>query len=277
MTTTLRVVLVLAITLSLGAALATADDNDNSDSDEVQLSPYWGSAINQWAWWINRWAQERELDPDLVAAIVRQESIGRTEAEGPYGSVGLMMVLPAKASGLSWRPSVEELKQPDINLRWGTGILKEIIRKSGGNLIQALAAYNGGWEQLGLATTQRYAHNVLNFYAYAIAAHHGYTYQESKVWTMLIVTQVNGHAKLIQTDTSGHFLAPCLDGTRQLEEVYPEIASVPRTRVTHFIDEERRDVYVDAWLFVGGLDRYVNKMLVGTTPPTFSPLASTPE
>jgi hypothetical protein len=275
MTATLRITLVLIITLSLGGAAAVADDDD-SDSGEERLSPYWGGAIRQWDWWIVHWARERELDPDLVAAVIRKESIGRADAEGPYGAIGLMMVLPDQASGLSWRPTAEELKQPDVNLRWGTGILKEIIRKSGGNLIQALAAYNGGWDQLYLATTRRYAHSVLTFYAYAIAARHGYTYQEGKVWTMVLMTQVGEHVELVQTDTSGHFLAPCFDA-RQFKRVYPEAVSVPRTRVTHFVDEDERDVFIDAWLFVGGLDRHINGRLVGTAPPTLSPLAVTSE
>jgi hypothetical protein len=278
MTTTLRILLVLMITLSLGAALVAADDNDSDSKDkEEQLSPYWGEAISQWSWWIIHWARERELDPDLVAAIVRQESIGQASAEGPYGAVGLMMVLSAQASGLSWRPTVEELKQPDVNLRWGTGMLKEIVRQADGNLVQALAAYNGGWDQLDLVSTEHYAHTVLNWYAYAIAARHGYGHRESEVWTMVIVTQVDGQTKLIQTETSGHFLAPCFDGTRQLEEIYPEIASAPRARVTHFVDEDGHDVFVDLWLFVGGLDRHVDDLLAGTTLPTLVPLTTAPE
>ena len=273
MTTTLRIFLVLMITLSLGAALVAADDND-SDSEQDQLSPYWGEAISQWSRWIIQWARERELDPDLVAAMVRQESIGQASAEGPYGAVGLMMVLSAQASGLPWRPSAEELKQPNVNLRWGTGMLKEIIRQADGNLLHALAAYNGGWDQLDLISTKHYAHTVLNWYAVAIAARYGYGHRESKVWTMALVTQVDGHTRLIQTETSGHFLAPCFDGTRQLEEIYPEIANAPHARVTHFVDEDGHDVSVDLWLFVGGLDRHVDDLLAGTTLPTLAPLAT---
>jgi hypothetical protein len=277
MTTSLRIILALIIILAASITLAQADDNDASESGEAQLSPYWGSAISQWDWWIRYWAQDRELDPDLVAAVVRKESIGRCDAEGPYGAVGLMMVMSNQDSGLWWRPTREELKEPDINIRWGTGILKEIIRKTDGNLALALAAYNGGWEQLNLASTARYAHSVLNFYAYAIAAHHGYTYQEGKIWTMVIVTQVDGRATFIQTDSSGHFLAPCFDDLRQFQAAYPEVGHAPRTRVTHYVDGDGNDVFIDAWLFVGGLDRHIGNMLSGTDQPINSSLAVTPE
>jgi hypothetical protein len=245
-----------------------ADGTGETDAEEDHLSPFWGGAISQWTRWIIFWAQERELSPDLVAAVVRQESIGRADAEGPYGAVGLMMVLPAEKSGMPWRPTAEQLTEPSLNLRWGTGILREILRENGGNVINALAAYNGGWDQLHIASTKRYAHKILNYFAYAIAARQGYSYQEGKVWTMVIMTRVDGRIRLIQVDTSQHFLAPCLDSAHGFREVFPEMADVPRTRVAHFIDENGREVLIDAWLFVGGLDRYVAGMLAGTFPPT---------
>lgn len=263
----LRVALVLTTTLAFGVAVM-ADHGVETGTGEVHISPYWGSAISQWDRWIVYWAQERELDPDLVAAVIRKESIGRADAQGPYGAVGLMMVMPAEVSGMPWRPSAAELKQPDVNIRWGTGILKEILRESGGDLLRALAAYNGGWDQLDLASTEQYAHSVLTYYAYAIAARHGYSYRESKVWTMVIMTRVDGYIELIWTATSGHYLAPCFDGALEFRDIYPEMTSAPRTRVTHFTDKDGHDVLVDAWLFVGGLDRHVGEKLVGTARPT---------
>jgi hypothetical protein len=282
--TALRVILVLVAALSPGMILGlgerqdggegqvrqTVDAADSSEtgSGENHISPFWGSAISQWDHWIVYWAQERELDPDLVAAVIRKESIGRVNAEGPYGAVGLMMVLTAEASGMPWRPNAEQLKQPDVNIRWGTGILKQVIRDSGGDLLMALAAYNGGWDQLYLDATERYANSVLKFYAYAIAARHGYSYQDGKIWTMVLMTRLDGHIQLFQTVTSGHFLAPCFDGALDFRDIYPEMVSAPRTQVAHFVDEGGRDVLIDAWLFVGGLDRHVSEAQAGTAIPT---------
>lgn len=266
--TMLRIALVLATTLSLGVSVVAADEDVETGPGEDQLSPYWGSAISQWERRIVYWAKERELAPDLVAAVIRKESIGRADLEGPYGSVGLMMVMPAEESGLSWRPTAEELKQPNVNLRWGTGILKEIIRESGGDLPRALAAYNGGWDQLHLASTAKYAHSVLTYYAYAVAARHGYSYQESKVWTMVIMTRVDGHIELIRTDTSGHFVSPCFDGAVRFRRIYPEMVSAPRACAARFVNEDGQEVIVDVWVLVGGLDRYVGERLVGTALPT---------
>jgi hypothetical protein len=256
------------MTLSLGVTALAAGADVESGSGAGQLSPFWGGAISQWSHWILYWAAERELDPDLVAAVVRQESLGQSSAEGPYGSVGLMMVLPAEVSGMPWRPTAEELKQPNVNVRWGTGILAEVIRETGGDLVRALAAYNGGWEQVHIRSTERYAHSVLTYYAHALAGRHGYGYQESKVWSMVIMTRVDGHIQHIQVRTSGHFLAPCFEGALEFRKVFPDMVDAPRARVAHFVDEEGHDVLVDAWLFVGEPDRPVDETLVSLAAPS---------
>jgi hypothetical protein len=258
--------LIAAVVLLLVVAPVAAGANRESTAED-HLSPYWGGAISQWSRWILFWAEEREIDPDLIAAVIRKESIGYASAEGPYGSVGLMMVLPAEISGMSWRPSAEELKQPSVNLRWGTGILKEILRETDGDLPRALAAYNGGWEQVHIPSTQRYAHNVLTYYAYAMGARHGYTYQESKQWTLVFMIRVDGRIKRIQTHTSGKYIAPCFGNAVAFRKLFPEMVSAPRARVAHFIDEEGRDVLLDAWLFVGDHSTPPEEHLVRAAPP----------
>jgi hypothetical protein len=252
MITALRFALVITLTLSLGIASTRAGADAESGAGEDRLSPYWGDAISQWSQWIVYWAN------------------------GPGGAVGLMMVLPAEASGLPWRPNAEELKQPSINLRWGTGMLSEIIRESGGDLLHALAAYNGGWEQVHLPVTRRYAQSVLTYYAYAMAGRHGYSYQEGKVWTLVIMTRVDGHIKLIQTSTSGQFLAPCFEGAIEFRNLYPEMISAPRTRVAHYTDEEGHDVLIDVWLFVGPPDTPPDETVISTAPLTIPGIGQRP-
>ena len=267
MVTALRFALVLVVTLCVGAKPSGAIVEVKSGTGQDRLSPYWGGAISQWSPWILYWANERELDPDLVAAVVRKESIGRATAEGPYGAVGLMMVMSSETSGFSWRPTAEELKHPNVNLRWGTGMLKQIIRDAGGDVMRTLAAYNGGWEQVHLAETESYAQSVLTFYAYAVAGRHGYSYQESKVWSLVTMTRVDGRVNLIRTLTSGHFLVPCFEDAAGFREFFPDMSDAIRTRVVHFTDEDGRDILVDAWLFVGAPDRPAGEMAVNAMPP----------
>lgn len=267
MISSLRSALVLFLALLCTVTPVEAGADFSAGSGEDHLSPYWGGAISQWSRWILLWSEERELDPDLVAAIIRKESIGHASAEGPYGAVGLMMVMPAETSGLSWRPSTEELKQPSLNIRWGTGMLREIIRESGGDLLSALAAYNGGWDQLHLPTTEYYAHSVLSYYAHAIAARNGYSHQESKDWTLVLMTRMDHRIKLMQSVTSGDFLVPCFEGAVAFRQIFPDMATAPRTRVAHFTDDAGHDYLIDAWLFVGDQNKPESETLVSAGPP----------
>lgn len=136
------------------------------------LSPYWPETIQRWEPIILEEAQRRGLDPDLIAAVIWKESNGWPSRRGPVGAVGLMMVMP-KEAGFSWRPTAEELMVPSTNIFWGARALSIIVRQSEGDLFNALAAYNGGWEQVHLRVTRRYAQSVLLEYARAVAARNG--------------------------------------------------------------------------------------------------------
>jgi soluble lytic murein transglycosylase len=97
---------------------------------------------------LERAASRTGVDPFLVAGLIRQESLWNTLAVSPAGAVGLMQVLPSTARGMTARAGVnrwsaDALRDPGINLRFGTLFLAEQIRRWG-SLEQALAAYNAG-------------------------------------------------------------------------------------------------------------------------------------
>jgi hypothetical protein len=268
---TLRAATVVAVALLVIVYPVAAGSSSEDVTGEGPISPFWGGAISQWTRQILYWSEEREIDPDLVASVIRNESVGYAEAEGPQGAVGLMMVLSAEASGMSWRPSADELKHPHVNLRWGTGVLKQIIRDAGGDLYRALAAYNGGWDQVHLQSTRDYAHKILTYYAYAIAARHGYSFQESKEWTLVLMVRSDGRIKSFQTHTWDHDFVPCFGGALQFRKLFPDMVDAPRTKVAHFVDEEGHDILVDAWLFVGERRSASAEVQVSAVPPILPP------
>ncbi|MBL7065231.1 MAG: transglycosylase SLT domain-containing protein [Anaerolineae bacterium] len=156
----------LAVTIvlvSLYPALA-----QSGSPDEPALSPYWDSDVSRWEPIILQEAHRRSLAPDLIAAVIWKESLGRPTARGPAGAVGLMMLMP-----FSWRPSVGELHNPWTNLFWGARVLATVICDGDGDLYYALAAYNGSWEKVHQGSTRRYAASVLDYYARAVAVRHG--------------------------------------------------------------------------------------------------------
>ncbi len=149
------------------------------------LSPIWGPTIRQWSPQIATISQEYGLDPDLIAAVIQEESHGDHQVVSYMGAVGLMGVMPS-GPGLEFRPTTEALKRPTTNLHWGAAILTEIIRQSGGDIYAALAAYSGGWELVETRIPQLYATNILNNYGRAIAARSGVSPDIANRWTVAI-------------------------------------------------------------------------------------------
>lgn len=93
-------------------------------------------------------SRERNLDPALVAALIRQESNFEPRATSPAGARGLMQLMPAVgrqvANGLGypvWDPAL--LYQPDVNVELGTTHLASLVRQREA-VEHVLAAYNAG-------------------------------------------------------------------------------------------------------------------------------------
>jgi soluble lytic murein transglycosylase len=98
---------------------------------------------------IQQKAQERELDPYLILALIRQESLFDTRARSPATALGLMQLLPSTAARVAKQigmppPSNEQLFQPEINLTLGTQYLKDLLQRYSNDWFKAIAAYNAG-------------------------------------------------------------------------------------------------------------------------------------
>jgi soluble lytic murein transglycosylase len=97
---------------------------------------------------IRQQAEEKDLDPALIAAVIFAESHFQDQTSNA-GARGLMQVTPSTAKaiaresgGVAFR--VADLADPDINIRYGTYHLRDLLDIYDGNLIAALAAYNAG-------------------------------------------------------------------------------------------------------------------------------------
>ena len=80
------------------------------------------------------------LDSDLLASVVRQESGGHSHAVSRAGAQGLMQLMPGSASELG----VANSFAPGDNIRGGTAYLDTLLKRYKDNLAFALAAYNAG-------------------------------------------------------------------------------------------------------------------------------------
>jgi len=135
---------------------------------------------------VYHYALEKELDPFLIAGVIRTESKFNTQARSPKGALGLMQMMPETAKWVAEQMDsptdfdISHLENPEVNIRMGTWYLSSLKKEFKGNEILVLAAYNGGrgnvkqwmgrynWtmsfdevEKIPFAETRQYVNRVL--------------------------------------------------------------------------------------------------------------------
>jgi len=93
-------------------------------------------------------ARNYRLRPELLAAVIYQESKFEPRARSSSGAIGLMQLQPATAEGIALhtggsRFRLDDLYDPELNIRYGSWYLRHLLDKYGNERV-ALAAYNAG-------------------------------------------------------------------------------------------------------------------------------------
>ena len=116
---------------------------------------------------IEQAANQHQIDPELVRAIVRVESNFNPYAVSPAGARGLMQLIPSTAMRFGVRNSFD----PRANLDGGIRYLKYLLGMYGGDLQLTLAAYNAGEDAVAhsrgvpaIRETQNYIRKVGEIY-----------------------------------------------------------------------------------------------------------------
>jgi peptidoglycan lytic transglycosylase len=128
---------------------------------------------------IRQQANEKDVDASLIAAVIYAESRFRDQTSHA-GARGLMQITPLTANEIErlsggTRFKLDDLSDPEINIRYGTFLLRELLDRYDGNDVAALAAYNAGpgnvdkWggpdtslEDIRFAETRGYVEDVLD-------------------------------------------------------------------------------------------------------------------
>lgn len=95
---------------------------------------------------IVRKSREENIDPILVASIIRVESRFKPHVRSNKGARGLMQLLPSTAKEVARKnsKSVSDIHDIDSNIELGINYLRYLEEKFNGSLELALVAYNWG-------------------------------------------------------------------------------------------------------------------------------------
>lgn len=134
--------------------------------------------------------RDRELDPNLFYSLIRQESLFEPEAVSWVGARGLTQIMPTTGAWIARRLRhhgfrVSHLFEPEANVRFGAYYLSVQLEDFDGDIMRALAAYNGGpdnvkrwWdyggagdvdvfvEDIGFSQTSDYVRRVYLYYRF---------------------------------------------------------------------------------------------------------------
>lgn len=103
-------------------------------------------------------AAHSQVDPLLIASVIRTESKFRTEDISHAGAIGLMQLMPSSAQWIAQQMQAEDsasltqndatgkinLAQPEVNIRLGSWYIRYLEKRFNNNQVAAIAAYNAG-------------------------------------------------------------------------------------------------------------------------------------
>ena len=142
-----------------------------------------------WREEVVRYASPAGVPPDLLQALIREESALDPGVVSSAGAVGLTQLMVRTAGQTARKlslpaPSAQDLTDPRLNIRLGAAYLGDLLQRFGGSAPLALAAYNAGegnarawWrsrgtlpldefvEEIPIQETRGYVKRVLRSYA----------------------------------------------------------------------------------------------------------------
>ncbi|NQY81037.1 MAG: transglycosylase SLT domain-containing protein [Candidatus Caenarcaniphilales bacterium] len=94
-----------------------------------------------------------KLDPFIVHALMKQESTYQADIVSKVGAIGLMQLMPYTAKDIARVVNISNLRledifEPEINIKLGVRYMEEVFRSFEGNMIFAIASYNAGPQRI---------------------------------------------------------------------------------------------------------------------------------
>lgn len=129
-------------------------------------------------------ANEHDLDPAIVWAIIRQESVFDPDVTSFADARGLMQIIPRTGTALARELRITDfdaadLYEPELNIRLGTHYIKQLMDQFGNKVDLMAAGYNAG--PSNVARWKRAAGDDFDLYRELI------TYAETRKYVKLVL------------------------------------------------------------------------------------------
>ncbi len=98
---------------------------------------------------IDEGSDKQNLPPEMVLAVIREESRFDENIISPAGAYGLMQIMPSTGEWIGGKIGrtvvmVSDLRDPGFNVAAGCWYLRFLLDRAEGSIVAALAAYNAG-------------------------------------------------------------------------------------------------------------------------------------
>ncbi len=149
---------------------------------------------------VSYWAEEYDVDPYLVYAVIQTESSFQPTAESSAGARGLMQMTEDTFDWVKSKIAPEEtlvfddLYTPDISIRFGVYFISMCLERYGEDVSTAAAAYHSGWGTVdGLLSDSTYTQDgtVLHSFPYQQMSHYVYKINEAYTSYIETYTEIN--------------------------------------------------------------------------------------
>ena len=94
---------------------------------------------------VKKYSEKYQVDPNLIYALIREESLFDPKAKSWVGAKGLMQIMDNTANMLDKELNIKSsIYNPDDNINLGTYYIMKLMKRFNNNIPNVLAAYNGG-------------------------------------------------------------------------------------------------------------------------------------
>jgi soluble lytic murein transglycosylase len=153
--------------------------------------------------------------PELLYAIMRQESAFNPYARSPVDAFGLLQLTLFTAEKIAKERGValashEDLYQPKLNIPLGASFMRQLLRKFDNQMVLSIASYNASEDAVLTWLRTRYRGDPLEFIE-------DIPYSETMIYIKLVLRNFIFYSRLSSKGDSIAFPEWCLEGLQTLK------------------------------------------------------------